>query len=83
LAPQACEEDEWGLACAFDTLGHTLRSLFEAMTGGYDLKLFDGSTLAVPATVIYLAYVVLNTIILLNLLSKPFVPCLSSAVPGV
>jgi hypothetical protein len=68
-AAAACDGGS-SLACAFGTVGQTLLSLFSAMTGGYDLTLFQGSTLVIPATAIYLGYVVLNTIILLNLLSK-------------
>lgn len=53
---------------AFGTYVSTFLSLFSAMTGNYDLALFEGSTMSPLATVLYLLYIVAQAIIMLNLL---------------
>ena len=59
------------MAClndAFGTYYETLCSLFSAMTGSYDLTVFDASSVSVLPTILYFAYIIVQMVIMLNLL---------------
>lgn len=53
---------------AFGSAQDTFKSLFSAMTGGYDLNLFSASSLGALPSIMYIIYVVVQAIIMLNLL---------------
>jgi len=56
------------MKASFGTMWLTLMSLFSAMTGNYDLSLFQGSSFYGVLTVLYILYILAQAIIMLNLL---------------
>lgn len=66
-----CNDDGGALSCMHDAFGNgytTFLSLFSAMTGNYDLGLFQASSVKVLPQSLYVLYIVLHAIILLNIL---------------
>jgi hypothetical protein len=53
---------------AFGTLSASFLSLFSALTGAYDFGILDGFNLWSLLIILYLIYIVVNAIVLLNLL---------------
>jgi len=64
-------KEEGRLSAMHDNFGscwYTVLSVFSAMTGNYDLSLFQGSSLYVLATLLYLSYIIAQAIVMLNIL---------------
>jgi hypothetical protein len=53
---------------AFGTITGSFLSLFSALTGSYDFAVLDGFNLWSFLILLYLTYIVVNSIVLLNLL---------------
>ena len=53
---------------SFGSFSQVFLSLFSAMTGQYTLTIFTGSTFEYLGTIVYVIYVVLMSIVMLNML---------------